>query len=340
MVAATNSGSADPADDGGGFASDRPPDRAQNSSRLEAQMKRQIGTTGNHPDTPARLSTAGLVAGWMVALALAAAGPVQAQAVDGIVVDLSVIGDGGQGNAPGSLAGPSGKLQVPPRASVHSRLYVQPKRVVGTPAMTEPSESMAESKPAPKAAAAQPAPKAQPKPAVKTVAAPPPPKPVAKPAPSTASKSMDSKMPPPPPAAMASKAPPMPPSASPAPPTAPAASETAAVPAAIAIKAGRAMQIVFDEAETKLPESASAQLNTFASAIRDNKDFRVQLMAYAAAKDLSAPKARRISLSRALEVRSFLIDKGVRSTQIDVRALGNKTGETPSNRVDVNLAPR
>jgi outer membrane protein OmpA-like peptidoglycan-associated protein len=151
---------------------------------------------------------------------------------------------------------------------------------------------------------------------------------------------MDSKMPPPPPAAMASKAPPMPPSASPAPPTAPAASETAAVPAAIAIKAGRAMQIVFDEAETKLPESASAQLNTFASAIRDNKDFRVQLMAYAAAKDLSAPKARRISLSRALEVRSFLIDKGVRSTQIDVRALGNKTGETPSNRVDVNLAPR
>lgn len=307
-------------------------------------MKRQIGTTGTRIDIPARLFAASLVAGWMVALTLAGAIPSQAQAVDGIVVDLSVIGDGGQGaqsGVGGYAGGPSGKLLVPPRANVNSRLYVQPNRVVGAPALTAPAESMAESKPAPKpkpVAAAQPAPKPQPRPAVKTVAAPPPPKPAAKPAASTEAKSMDSKMPPP--AAMASKAPPMPPSASPAPQTAPAASETAAVPATVAIKAGRAMQIVFDEAETKLPDAASAQLNTFANAIRDNKDFRVQLMAYAAAKDLSAPKARRISLSRALEVRSFLIDKGVRSTQIDVRALGNKTGETPTNRVDVNLAPR
>ncbi|MBT6085598.1 MAG: hypothetical protein HOH22_07570 [Rhodospirillaceae bacterium] len=47
-----------------------------------------------------------------------------------------------------------------------------------------------------------------------------------------------------------------------------------------------------------------------------------------------------MSLSRALSVRSFLIDNGIRSTQIDVRALGNKTTEKPINRVDVNLARR
>ena len=139
---------------------------------------------------------------------------------------------------------------------------------------------------------------------------------------------------------MASKAPPLPPAGATAPPPPAAAAETASAPANIDLKPGRALQLVFNGTDTKLPTGADAGLGTLAGAIRDNKDFRVQLMAYAAASDLSASKARRISLSRALEVRSFLIDKGVRSTQIDVRALGNKTSESPANRVDVNLAPR
>ncbi|MEK9753550.1 MAG: OmpA family protein, partial [Rhodospirillaceae bacterium] len=227
-------------------------------------------------------------------------------------------GDGGQGG----MAAP-GKLLVPPRSDVRSRLYVQPKSMAAAPVLTNPAAAPKRSTVATTTPVAppQPAPKAAPKPA----------------------PSMDTKaLPPPPPAAMASKAPPMPPatSAAPPPPAAPAAAETASAPANIAIKAGRAMQIVFDEAETKLPDAAGAQLNALAGAIRDNQDFRVQLIAYAAAKDLSASKARRISLSRALEVRSFLIDKGVRSTQIDLRALGNKSDVSPANRVDVNLAPR
>ena len=57
-------------------------------------------------------------------------------------------------------------------------------------------------------------------------------------------------------------------------------------------------------------------------------------------ESLSSGKARRLSLSRALSVRSFLIENGVRSTRIDVRALGNKTAEEPSNRVDVTVAER
>ena len=47
-----------------------------------------------------------------------------------------------------------------------------------------------------------------------------------------------------------------------------------------------------------------------------------------------------MSLSRALAVRSLLIVNGVRSTQIDIRALGNKTDEKPINRVDLDLAKR
>jgi outer membrane protein OmpA-like peptidoglycan-associated protein len=308
-------------------------------------MRRQPGTAEHLPRSLAKRPAAALLSGALAAFAFAG-GPVQpalAQAVEEIVIDLSVIGDGGQGAMPGGMAAP-GKLLVPPRSDVRSRLYVQPKSMAAAPVLTNPAAAPKRSTVATTTPAAppQPAPKAAPKPPVKTAAAPPPPKPVQKPVPKPMAKpapSMDAKAPP---ATMASKAPPMPPATSAAspPPAAPAAAETASALANIAIKAGRAMQIVFDEVETKLPDAAGAQLNALAGAIRDNQDFRVQLMAYAAAKDLSASKARRISLSRALEVRSFLIDKGVRSTQIDVRALGNKSDESPANRVDVNLAPR
>jgi outer membrane protein OmpA-like peptidoglycan-associated protein len=47
-----------------------------------------------------------------------------------------------------------------------------------------------------------------------------------------------------------------------------------------------------------------------------------------------------MSLSRALAIRSFLIENGVRSTRIDVRALGNKTTEEPFNRVDLKVTER
>jgi outer membrane protein OmpA-like peptidoglycan-associated protein len=42
-----------------------------------------------------------------------------------------------------------------------------------------------------------------------------------------------------------------------------------------------------------------------------------------------------LSLSRALAVRAFLIEQGVRSTRMDVRALGDKVPDGPVDRVDV-----
>jgi outer membrane protein OmpA-like peptidoglycan-associated protein len=44
-----------------------------------------------------------------------------------------------------------------------------------------------------------------------------------------------------------------------------------------------------------------------------------------------------LALSRALEVRKYLIDGGVRSTRIDVRALGDKAESTPLDRIDIVL---
>lgn len=64
---------------------------------------------------------------------------------------------------------------------------------------------------------------------------------------------------------------------------------------------------------------------------------RLQLKAYASGKGNDTSKARRLSLSRALAVRSFLIENGLRSTRIDVRALGIARDGGAPDRVDIVL---
>ena len=100
------------------------------------------------------------------------------------------------------------------------------------------------------------------------------------------------------------------------------------------------MRINFINEETKLNKDAEAKLYQLSEQLANKPELRIQLMAFAGAKGMSISKARRQSLSRALTVRSFLMKKGLRSTRIDVRALGNKSSELPINRVDVNIVER
>ena len=106
------------------------------------------------------------------------------------------------------------------------------------------------------------------------------------------------------------------------------------------IKTGPALQVAFGATASKMPPEAKKGLKGLAEKLKDKKNLRLQLLAYAGGKALSPSKARRMSLSRALSVRSFLIENGIRSTRIDVRALGSKTTEKPLNRVDVNIVER
>lgn len=98
--------------------------------------------------------------------------------------------------------------------------------------------------------------------------------------------------------------------------------------------------MLFNNDDTKLTADGQAVLAGVIEKLNADENQRVQLMAFAAGEDLTSSKARRISLSRALSVRSFLIEKGIRSTRIDVRALGDKAENDPKNRVDVNLVTR
>jgi outer membrane protein OmpA-like peptidoglycan-associated protein len=95
------------------------------------------------------------------------------------------------------------------------------------------------------------------------------------------------------------------------------------------------MQIVFAGESAELPPDILPKLDAVAEKLLQDESLRLQLMAYASGTEDTASKARRISLSRALAVRAYLISKGIRSTRMDVRALGNKVEGEPADRVDI-----
>lgn len=291
---------------------------------------------------------------------------------DPVTVDLSVLNGSGSGSGampsgPSAYQENSGGLRMPGPRAPRSRLYVE---VPGGGSPSMPTSRLTQPAPAPKPAPrrevasapapkmakpAAPAPQAKKEPArLEPQAAP---KQEAKPAkPAAPAKEMAAKEAPPPAPKVAeadTSAPPPPPETS-APPPAPEAAaapepaakpaetktETASVDTSAGTAAPKSLRVEFPAEDTRLPNSMTANLEALAKELAGKESLRVQLLAYAGGKDLSPSKARRLSLSRALSVRSFLIDKGVRSTRIDVRALGDKTDEQPKNRVDVEVVER
>ncbi len=133
-------------------------------------------------------------------------------------------------------------------------------------------------------------------------------------------------------------APPPPPEVLEETPSAPQIAER--TPAAQPLMEGQVLRIAFDVDSANLPEAAEADLKALATRLVKEENLRVQLLAYASSTEQGASQARRLSLSRALAVRSYLIEQGVRSTRMDVRALGDKSEETPADRVDLVLVIR
>ena len=189
------------------------------------------------------------------------------------------------------------------------------------PALPEESESAAVAPPEPPAE-----PPSEPAPTVTASIAEPPPAPEPQPAPELPAAE--------PPTA---EAPPAEPPAA-EPPPAPSETQTAALPPATLDEG--ALRLAFGAGSADLDDGDKATLSQLAQELNADGNARVQLLAYASSSDNSASRARRLSLSRALAVRAFLIDQGVRSTRMDVRALGDKSEGGPPDRVDILPARR
>lgn len=182
-----------------------------------------------------------------------------------------------------------------------------------------------------------PAPEPAPKPAPAPVVAAPAPTPIVPPAPVAPAPVVAA--PAPAPVAVAPSVPAAPPlAAAPAPQQQATAPIPSAAPSAGLGDGG--VTLPFDKDAAHLNQPSQARLFALANRMMADDSLQISLLAYADGDEESSGKARRLSLSRALAVRSYLIDQGVRSTRIEVRALGNKVPDGNPDRVDILVQKR
>jgi len=94
------------------------------------------------------------------------------------------------------------------------------------------------------------------------------------------------------------------------------------------------LSLDFDATSSTLSPQVQQKLDGLANQIKDT-DMRLQIRGFAKGDDSDQSSARRMALSRALSVRSYLMDKGIKPVRLDVRALGSETDQMPIDRVDL-----
>jgi outer membrane protein OmpA-like peptidoglycan-associated protein len=124
--------------------------------------------------------------------------------------------------------------------------------------------------------------------------------------------------------------PPEPAQAAPAP--APPISDSAT---SAATATGHGLRVTFGTDEADLSPSSASAIHDFVQSAPSGDSASYNVVAYAAGTPEDPSTARRLSLSRALAVRSALMADGISSTHIYVRALGATAGDATPDRVDV-----
>lgn len=138
---------------------------------------------------------------------------------------------------------------------------------------------------------------------------------------------------------MVSLAPGRPPVPAPTPPPPVVPISAAAGTTTHPITGGLRVEFAADHAD--LSPDTDAAIKSFAAGSGTNPQATYNVMAYAAGSPEDPSTARRMSLSRALAIRAALMDAGVASAKIYVRALGapaNVPGaEDPADRADITI---
>lgn len=118
-------------------------------------------------------------------------------------------------------------------------------------------------------------------------------------------------------------------------PATPGSATPATVARAVALPADAGkpiLSVTFDKDKTDVELDMQTKIAGIADAAKKGSSVRV--LAYATGTPEEKSAARRISLSRALQVRAKLIDKGVDPMKITVQALGN-AGSAPRDAADI-----
>jgi outer membrane protein OmpA-like peptidoglycan-associated protein len=116
------------------------------------------------------------------------------------------------------------------------------------------------------------------------------------------------------------------------PPPPPPISDTSAT---AATNTGAGLRVTFGVGQADLSPSSAAAIKQLVAAAPPGPNTSFNVAGYAAGTAEDPSTARRLSLSRALAVRSALMADGVSSTRIYVRALGAASGDEPPDRVDL-----
>ncbi len=98
----------------------------------------------------------------------------------------------------------------------------------------------------------------------------------------------------------------------------------------------RGLSLEFQQGVSELNIMQKNILDLHVALIMDNNPtLKLSISSFALPADETISSARRISLSRALSARSYLVDKGIDPSRIKVRALGSETKFTPVDRIDI-----
>jgi hypothetical protein len=95
------------------------------------------------------------------------------------------------------------------------------------------------------------------------------------------------------------------------------------------------IRIVFPTEFNDVPVEANSALDDLAAQMVADESMRIEIKCYSSGTADTESKARRKSLQRCINIRQYLFKKDVRTTRMDVRALGLKSEGQPADRVDI-----
>ncbi len=97
-------------------------------------------------------------------------------------------------------------------------------------------------------------------------------------------------------------------------------------------------QIDFAKDVIELTPEQNKKLDEIVSMLKQNRDERLNIVAYASNPEDKNSSARRVSLKRAVAVRQYIADAGIDVSRINVQAMGNADGKKLVDRVEIQPA--